>query len=702
MESSHRKNGGITRRVVLQGAVVTGLAATFPARAADAASPGISAAIDVSKTRDPISKNIYGAFFEHIGNTVYGSVWAEVLSDRKFFSAVEPQTQPAQKWVPVGPASAVTMDTTAPYVGEWSPAISLDRSQLRGIEQSGLSLAAKDYVGRIVVTGQPGANIAVTLSWGTGQEQRVVVPIKPQWATVPLRFSCKAATTSGVLRIAGTGSGTVKVGAVSLMPADNIKGFRKDTIGLLREMESGFWRFPGGNFVSAHDWKNAIGDPDQRPPVFDPEWNFPQPNDVGTDEFLTMCDLLGAEPYVCVNSGFGEARSAAELVEYVNGAADTTWGRVRAANGHREPYQVKYWGVGNEMFGFWQKGYMSPPHYVIKHNLFAAAMKKVDPTISIIASGAAFTVMTFQREPFYIDPSTRKVVQPEPVVVEHGSDTDWDYRLMQNCWGNIDIVDEHGYGVPQRFDLQQGHRVVVDESLRDSAGRGANQLHALREAWDLYRKDFPIDRDKVKVALGEWGYQNATGFSAPNLTGLRGVLAKAMMLQEMFRNSDLFTMAAYTMGTGWLSYNRTDSIYSETGLLFLLYRKHFGSIPVEVSGNSPVPAPIWPAGGDQPSVNAGSPTYPLDMSAALTPDGRTLTVSAINLTADTQSVGLSLTGFTPSKSGRLWRLTGTNLNAVNRLGQPPQVSVQEEEFDSSTTTLTTEPYSVEIRAYTKA
>ena len=90
-------------------------------------------------------------------------------------------------------------------------------------------------------------------------------------------------------------------------------------------------RFPGGNFVSAYEWRYGVGDIDKRPPIFDPVWHAVQPNDVGTDEFLTLCRLLGVDPYITVNAGFGDAWSARELVEYTNGAATTPMGKWRAA-----------------------------------------------------------------------------------------------------------------------------------------------------------------------------------------------------------------------------------------------------------------------------------------------------------------------------------------------------------------------------------
>ena len=683
---------GITRRTGLQGSLAAGVAAALPLKDAAMPVPSVSAVIDTTKTGEPISKYLYGAFSEHIQGFIYGALWAEVLADRKFYYAVDDQDPTVRKWRPLAEPATVTMDSTAPYVGEQSPVVALSPAQPRGIWQAGLALAEKEYVGRIVIAGDPGAHVVVTLSWGSGEGQRVVVPVRRHWATVPLRFSCRAGTTNGRLEIAGTGTGSFKVGAVSLMAADNVAGFRRDTVELLRAMDSGLWRFPGGNFTSGYDWKDAVGDSDRRPPKWDHVWNYPQPNDIGTDEFLTLCRLIGVDPYLCVNSGFGSAREAAELVEYVNGDAESPMGRIRAANGHREPYKVKYWNIGNEMFGFWQLGYMTPSQYMIKHNLFAQAMKKADPSITIVASGVFPASLTIHSEPFYIDPDTRKIVHPTPVIVEYGSETDWNYRLMKNAWGNFDIISEHTYGDPHRYDLTLGERVDVTESVPDSVRRGANYIHAVSEDWQLYKKDFPLERDGIKVAIDEWAY-----FAG----GLRGVLATSLMLHEMFRNTDFIVMGAYTTGMSWLSFNATDAVYSEQGLMFKLYRQHFGTVPVAISGNSPQPAPKWPAGGDQPSVTSGSPTYPLDMSAALSADGRTLTIAAINATADSHSVDVSLAGFAPRSRGRLWRLTGPSLDSTNQVGKPPQVTVTESAFDAGTGVVSVEPYSVELRAYTR-
>ena len=110
--------------------------------------------------------------------------------------------------------------------------------------------------------------------------------------------------------------------------------------------------------------------------MWDNAWNAMQTNDVGMDEFMTLCKLIGAEPYISVNAGFGDAHSAAEEVEYMNGAVNTRLGDLRAHNGHPEPYHVKFWDIGNEPYGTWQLGRTDLKYYVLKNNEFAKAMRR--------------------------------------------------------------------------------------------------------------------------------------------------------------------------------------------------------------------------------------------------------------------------------------------------------------------------------------
>jgi alpha-N-arabinofuranosidase len=159
-------------------------------------------------------------------------------------------------------------------------------------------------------------------------------------------------------------------------------------------------------------------------------------------------------------------------------------------------------------------------------------------------------------------------------------------------------------------------------------------------------------------------------------------------------------MAGYTMATGWMDFDRTRSVISATGRMYQMYNQHFGTIPVAVTGNSPVPAPEYPAGGDQPRVNAGSATYPLDLSAALTSDRKALVVAVVNATEQPQSLQISLEGFKARKTGRCWKLTGTGLDAQNQVGKAPEVVIAESTFNA-TAGLKIAPISVELYEFTR-
>jgi alpha-N-arabinofuranosidase len=226
------------------------------------------------------------------------------------------------------------MDKDRPFVGDQCPRIELDSATPHGIRQLGLTLVkGKKYAGRIYLRGSPGSKAKVSLIWGEGENDRQTISfaaLTNEYKKFPLKFTSQADANAASLEITGTGTGNFHIGTVSMMPADNVQGFRPDTIALLRQLHSGMWRLPGGNFLSDWDWYDSVGDIDKRPPMFDYAWNAMQTNDVGMDEFMTLCKLIGAEPYITVNAGFGDAHSAAEEVEYMNGSVNTRLGAVRA------------------------------------------------------------------------------------------------------------------------------------------------------------------------------------------------------------------------------------------------------------------------------------------------------------------------------------------------------------------------------------
>ena len=681
----------------MSAAAVCVLLSLIGASGARAQAARVEATVHADQAHAPISPYLYGMFLEHIGGIVNRGLWAEMLDDRKFYYPIvvteslpaRPGPAPARRWTAIGPMTAIRMDSARAFTGAHSPRITLDAAEPRGIRQAGLALEhGKSYVGRIVLAADDTARVTVTLAWGASPAERqtdTIDVLSRDYVTYPLTFTAGSDAADAQLEITATGDGSVRVGAASLMPADNVGGFRREVVAALKSLHSGVYRFPGGNFVSAHDWRNAVGDRDRRPSIYDPVWHAVQPNDVGTDEFLTLCGLLGVEPYITVNAGLGDARSAADLVEYTNGSVQTRMGRLRALNGHPEPYHVKFWGVGNEAWGSWQFGAMSLDQFVIKNNEFADAMRAVDPGIVLIASGAMPDAMTGSGES---QKRTGKIV-PDDL-----GPADWTGGLLLHSLDHLDMISEHYYSYGnRRFDVTTGRSVPLDpaEPLVDWLRRPANHVKIKAEAYEHYLELIPALRAKpVSIAMDEWAYAG----SPPN--GYRVVPAYAWAFHEMFRHSDLYQMAAFTFATSLLSASRTAAVLDPAGLLFKLYRDHFGTIPVSVTGNAPQSAPKYPPGGEEPKVNAGSPTYPLDVAAAWTDDRTALTVAVINPTESERTLDLSFQGVRLAGSGTRWRMAPDSLDARIVVGETPQVRVEEEPVTRVPASPTFPPFSVTL------
>jgi alpha-N-arabinofuranosidase len=631
--------------------------------------------VDAGKTGEPIHRYVYGQFTELLFNLFEKGLWAEMLSDRKFFYPVDSSKElnPVNtkrnfnRWRLIGPDEFVVMDREQAYVGEHSPRVKLEGETPHGISQTGLALRKdRSYTGRVVLAGNSDTKVEISLIWGPNPNDRQTVTVSSlssEYTKFPLNFTSGVDTNDGRLEIVGYGKGSFYIGVVSLMPVDNIEGFRADMIKLLKELDSGIYRWPGGNFVSGYDWRDGIGDRDKRPPRYDFAWKTVEYNDVGTDEFLTLCRLLGIDPYICVNSGFGDAQSAAQWVEYANGSVDTPIGKLRAANGHPEPYKVKWWGIGNEMYGQWQLGHIYIDHYCLKHNMFAKAMRQVDPTIEIVASGAT---------PFETGTTVRHHRTPLPAKLpfEYGSPQDWSGNLLAHSSDHFEYLSEHLYPLTDSaFDVNEQKFVSVKDPLVDRVRRVPNRVRCAVEAWQEYLIRMPHLKDKnIRLAIDEW-----TGGGR----NFMGTLCAAEGLHEMFRHSGLIKMGAYTAFTSCLAFNGNDASYSANGLVFRLYGQHFGTIPIEVTGNSPQKPVKGTVGVDKPKVSSGSDTYPLDVVAALSSDRKALTIAIVNPTESIQKISVEFKGIELQDKARMWQIAATDLTARNVAGQKPEVEIVE-------------------------
>ena len=648
--------------------------------------------VDVRQTARPISKYEYGMFIENLGQLVHVSLWSQLLDDRKFYNPILPTAdEPARRahspfpgmqtrrWHPVGPGRFVVMDTHAPFVGTHSPRITLDATTPHGIRQAGLEVVkGKRYTGYVYLRGSPGARVSASLAWGRAPNDRqtVTFPYVPAHFTrLPFHFTAGGSSQDARFAVTATGAGTFTVGAASLMPQDNVDGFRPDTIRLLRSEHFGFMRFPGGNFISNFNWYHSVGNRDTRPPFFDHAWDTVKSNDVGLDEFMTLCRLIDTRPYITVNAGFGGAHSAAREVEYMNGSVLTRYGAMRARDGHPAPYDVKIWNIGNEPYGKWELGHTSVKYYVLKNNEFARAMRRVDPSITLLASGDM--------------PDERINTDKHAAICSKG---DFTCGFLKHSWGYFDGITQHWYASAVPGPHPAASPARAHPTLLQWVRVPSDVVHMKVEEWHAYQRLFPqMLRKQIFMSIDEYAYTGAP-------PDLKLSLAYAMMFNEMLRHTAALRMSAFTMGVSTLDFTRTRAILNTTGHLFRLYTRHMGPglIPVKLTGNSPQPAPRHHVFGNFPHTNPGSPTYPLDMVAAVSPHRRYLSLAVVNATHAAQRFVLHVAGGVLGARATLWRMTGPSLLAADILGHPPQVVVKQYGLNHFGRRITVAPISIDI------
>jgi len=605
--------------------------------------------IDAGKTGEPISKYIYGQFIEHLGRCIYGGIWAEILEDRKFYFPITANYDPyretrgvskshpfavvgASPWQITGPSDSVTMVKENSFVGEHTPLIQPGS----GIRQLDLGLVKdKKYVGYIYLKTKPKiTNVTVSLKWQNGSDTINFSHSSSEYKKYNFEFTAGADTKKGSLEITVKGAPCL-VGTVSLMPADNIDGMRADTLKLLKELNAPIYRWPGGNFVSGYDWRDGIGNRDKRPPRKNPAWTGAEHNDFGFNEFIRFCRLVDAEPLVTVNTGFGDAYSAAAQLEYANGSTDTLMGALRAKNGEPEPFNVRYWCIGNEMWGDWQLGYMKLEHYVQKHNWVVDKMREVDPDIITIASGNAGP---------------------------------WSEGLLKNCSDHIDMIAEHFY-VWNDIPNVTKHVSQISDNIKQKV-----QFHRdLRQTLDTLKgKD-------IRIAMTEWNY-----WYGDYIYGELGVryhlkdaLGIAAGLHEYFRNSDIVFLVNYAQTVnviGAIKTTKTAAAFETTGLVLKLYRNNFGTLPVAVTNN----------------------VEPLDIAAAWTEDRNTLTFAIVNPTEQEHQLAIDLKGARLTDTGQLWLIANSDPKAYNEPGKEPNVVIVEKPVTNVSNKLSIPPLSISL------
>jgi alpha-N-arabinofuranosidase len=294
-------------------------------------------------------------------------------------------------------------------------------------------------------------------------------------------------------------------------PLADENGFRKDYLQLVRELKIPVVRWPGGNFVSGYNWEDGVGPKDKRPARLDLAWHRIESNQMGTDEYVKFCNLVGAENFVCINAGLGTLDDARHWIEYCNYEKGTWYSDLRRKYGNEKPFNVKYWALGNEIDGPWQMGQKSAEDYC-KFALEAAKnMQWVDANVKFIACGAS----------------------------NYHTNIDWigwnDY-VLEHLAGKIDYLSVHRY---------VREALAGDTSFSGMMSLGLDVDHKIDLVHALIKKALAktATARPIYISFDEWSAGGGGGAGA-NLTGS---LMIAQHLNSFIRHADIVRMANITM-----------------------------------------------------------------------------------------------------------------------------------------------------------
>jgi alpha-N-arabinofuranosidase len=308
-------------------------------------------------------------------------------------------------------------------------------------------------------------------------------------------------------------------------------GFRKDLIELIKELKVPVIRWPGGNFVSGYDWEDGIGPKEQRPVRLDLAWNRLETNEMGTDEYVKFCKLIGAENFVCINAGTGTLDDARHWVEYCNYPKGTYYSDLRRKYGNEEPYKIKYWALGNELDGPWQLGHKNKEDYVKFAIEAAKLMQLADKNIKLIASGSSnFPLVTADYDP-------------------HDGWIDWNDYVLDHMVGSIDYISIHRYAT-------QALRGIKDQGFSNQMSLGLEIDQKIEIVQDL------IEKAMIKSGSKRQIYISFDEYSARG-NSLSGSLMLAQHLNSFIRHADIVKMANLTFLTSLVG-SSPDGDYKNT------------------------------------------------------------------------------------------------------------------------------------------
>ncbi|MCK5738939.1 alpha-N-arabinofuranosidase [bacterium] len=282
---------------------------------------------------------------------------------------------------------------------------------------------------------------------------------------------------------------------------ENVDGIRVDTTAALKKIQLPAVRWPGGCFADNYHWWDGIGPRKERPRRYNLWWRQAETNQFGTHEFMQFCDMIDTDPYICLNVGSGTVEEARSWVEYCNASQDTSWVQRRRENGRKDPFGVKFWGIGNESWGC--GGGMRAGYYADLYRQYATYIK---PTAGdgakLIACGS------------------------------HDNLPDWDAAFLDAMKGKLDLVDGlalhiyTGWGMPNIDFTDADYYKLI--SLVDNVDRNLARACGLVQAYSTREH-------KIHVMMDEWG------------TWFREAVTENGLYQQSTMQDALFAAASFHM-----------------------------------------------------------------------------------------------------------------------------------------------------------
>jgi len=488
------------------------------------------------------------------------------------------------------------------------------------IQQRSFNIVPQPYSGSFWAKADSGTTLSISLNDGSsvlGTSEFMVST--NDWEEFNFSFNPLVSTTDGILKISTPNSGQVLIDQVSLLGQDAIDngGFRPDLFQAVNTLQPPIIRWPGGCYASAYFWKDGIGPQKERVAYPIELWNDVDVNSYGTDEFMRMCEMTGAEPLIAINSGVLNTTCGAPIteklepaqylqdvldwMEYCNGDITTTWGAVRAANGHPEPYNVKYWEIDNET---WAAGITA---YVDKVKTFAPEMRAKYPDVKLIACGSG------------------------------SYDYNWNQILLDECADLIDYVSVHHYENENNYKtgVTDYEGFIVDLSNRINTSSNPN-VEIYMSEWNLWG---PID---WRIGLYAGG-----------------------MLNMFERQGEKFTLGGpalwlrHTSANAWnnafINFNNSDWFPAPNYVVMKLWREHYAPNYLQTQGSNSA----------------------LNTVSTLSEDGNTVYFKVVNTSFSNINIILNIDNSFVPDTAEIKEVSSPSIYDENTFTEPDKISVTE-------------------------